>query len=265
MNTKAKILVVEDDAAVRQAVTEALKSAGYAVTEAADGDTGLNAALADTFDLLLLDIILPGISGTDIGTSVQTERPGIPIIYLTAKGSPADQVKGLNLGADDYIPKPYDRNVLLARIEAVLRRSPGRIVTFKTLQVPAGSVDMNQRVITFKDGSKPVSLTRREFELLFYLASHAGKIVSRDEILQQVWKINPRNFETRTIDMTIARLRERIRDKDARVIQTVRSRGYQFARLADDGTVVPPVAPGVPAPAPAVPAPLPTAPATFNL
>jgi DNA-binding response OmpR family regulator len=226
-----KILIIEDDDAIRRGMCDALKYAGHTATDAANGPDGLRAALDGNYDLLLLDIVLPGLSGLEILKTLQDERPGTPVILLTAKGGEADRVAGLKLGADDYVVKPFSIKELLARIEAVLRRSPARPVEVHNVPIPGGEIDLTRRVVRFKDG-KENALTEREYELLRYLTAHIQRVVGRAEILQRVWKIDPRAIETRTIDMTVARLREKIRDRNCTLILTVRGRGYQFIKTA---------------------------------
>ncbi|MDR2863443.1 MAG: response regulator transcription factor [Puniceicoccales bacterium] len=227
--SRYRILVIEDDHAIRRGMVDALKFAGHEVAEASNGNDGYDAALNIEYDLLLLDIVLPGMTGLEILERLQTERPGTPVILLTAKGGEDDRVAGLKRGADDYIVKPFSIKELLARIEAVLRRSPGRAVDRRSVVIPGGTADLDLRIVRFADGEE-TPLTEREFELLRYLGTHPGRIISRDEILQRVWRLDPRAVETRTIDMTIARLREKIRDHNCNTIQTIRGRGYQFAK-----------------------------------
>ncbi|MDR2429684.1 MAG: response regulator transcription factor [Puniceicoccales bacterium] len=223
-----RILVVEDDAAIRRGMADTLKFVGHDVLEAATGPDGLAAALNNEYDLLLLDIVLPGgVSGLDILGQLQNERPGTPVILLTAKGAEADRVAGLKLGADDYVVKPFSVKELVARIEAVLRRSPGRTLDRRHVAIPGGTADFERRLVQFDKGGE-TPLTEREYELFRYLATHPGRIITRDEILQRIWKLDPRAVETRTIDMTIARLRDKIRDRNCTIIQTIRGRGYQF-------------------------------------
>ncbi|MDR2981542.1 MAG: response regulator transcription factor [Puniceicoccales bacterium] len=224
-----RILIVEDDSAIRRGMADALKFAGHEVVEAANGPDGLNAAITGEYDLMLLDVVLPGMTGFEILATLQNERPGTPVIMLTAKGGENDRVQGLKLGADDYVVKPFSVKELLARIEAVLRRSPGRAIERRRIALPGGNADLDKRIIRFDDGEE-TPLTEREYELLRYLGTHPGRIISREEILQRVWKLDPRAVETRTIDMTIARLREKIRDHNCNTIQTIRGRGYQFAK-----------------------------------
>jgi DNA-binding response OmpR family regulator len=226
---KKKILVVEDDLAIRRGIVDALTFAGYEPLEAADGNEGMRMAVRVGYDLMLLDLVLPGPDGLQILAETRTCRPTVPVIVLTARGEESDRVKGLQLGADDYVVKPFSVKELLARIEAVLRRSPERGTDVKTIPFDGGSADLLRREVTFDKG-KPVELSEREVELLRYLAANAGRAISRDELLRRVWRIDPANIETRTIDMHIARLREKLKDDPAepKIIATVRGKGYMF-------------------------------------
>ncbi|MCD6406042.1 MAG: response regulator transcription factor [Planctomycetes bacterium] len=233
---KQEILVVEDDAAIRQGLVDALVFAGFAVLEAADAETGLEMAAKCDYDLLLLDLVLPGGDGLDILGEVRASRPTLPVIILTALGRESDRVEGLSLGADDYVVKPFSVKELLARIDAVLRRSPERPSDIRRVDIPGGVADLARCQVRFDDGARH-ELTEREVELLGYLARNAGRAVSREEILSRVWRISPQGIETRTIDMHIARLREKLGDDPShpRIILTVRGRGYAFA----DGEAAP--------------------------
>jgi DNA-binding response OmpR family regulator len=225
-----RILVIEDDSAIRQGIVDALKFAGYETLQAADGNEGLSQAIRATFDLLLLDLILPGHGGFEILQEVRRTRPTLPIIILTARGEEADRVQGLRLGADDYVVKPFSVRELLARVEAVLRRSPERPNEVSKVPLPSGVADLARCEVRFNSG-KRVELSEREVELLRYLVSHAGRAISRDELLLRVWRISPKRIETRTIDMHIANLREKLHDdpEQPRVLLTVRGKGYMFA------------------------------------
>jgi len=224
-----RALVVEDDAAIRRGVCDMLRFHGFEVQEAADGDEGLEQAQSAEVDIVLLDLILPGTMGLEILEQVRNARPTLPIIIMTAKGEEADRIKGLKLGADDYVVKPFSIKELIARIEAVLRRSPERPSDVKKVNIPGAVVDLGRSEVKFKDGTRN-ELSEREVELLGYLARNRGRAISRDEILQRVWRIEPRGTDTRTIDMHIARLREKLRDDPAEpgIILTVRGKGYMF-------------------------------------
>jgi DNA-binding response OmpR family regulator len=225
-----RILVVEDDPAIRRGISASLRFNGYELAEAEDGTTGLAMALAEAYDLLLLDLNLPGCDGLEILRQLRAQSPSIPVIVLTARGDEGDRVKGLKLGADDYVVKPFGPQELLARIEAVLRRSPARPREAPQVSIPGGVIDLGRREVRFDDGTQ-AAFSERETELLALLTAHAGQPISRNDILARVWHLNPEAVETRTVDMTIARLRERLRDDGAqpKLILTVRGRGYQFA------------------------------------
>src|SRR5437868_13122945 len=167
MNNK-RILVVEDDSAIRQGVVDALEFAGYETLQAANGIDGLAQALRASFDLLLLDLILPGKSGFEILKATREARPTLPIIILTARGEEADRVQGLGLGADDYVVKPFSVRELLARVEAVLRRSPERPSAVNKLDLDCGTVDFERREIRYTNGKRG-ELSEREIQLLSYL------------------------------------------------------------------------------------------------
>ena len=229
---KKRVLVVEDDPAIRQGIVDALEHAGYGTLEAERADKGLDLALRTGCDLILLDLVLPGGDGLEILRQVRAARPTLPVIILTARGEESDRVRGLRVGADDYVVKPFSIRELLARVEAVLRRSPERPTDVRCVTVPEGTADLERREVRFADGER-CELSEREIELLRYLASNAGRAVSRDEILSRVWGINPRGVATRTIDMHVARLREKLRDSpdQPRVLLTVRGKGYMLATV----------------------------------
>jgi DNA-binding response OmpR family regulator len=223
------ILTIEDDAPIRRGVVDALSYAGYTVLEAGDGHEGRQMALRREFDLLLLDMVLPGVLGLEILREVRNVRPTLPVIILSARGEENDRVSGLRLGADDYVVKPFSVTELLARVAAVLRRSPSRPSDVETLPLDAGRVDFARCEVAFDDGER-VELSEREQQLLRYLARHAGRAVGRQELLENVWQIDARGVSTRTVDMHIARLREKLRDDpiDPQVLITVRGRGYML-------------------------------------
>ncbi|MCA9299853.1 MAG: response regulator transcription factor [Phycisphaerales bacterium] len=220
----ATILVVEDDAPIRRGLVDALVYAGYEAHEAADGQAGLELALALPVDLVLLDVLMPRLDGLGVLHEVRRVRPALPVIFLTARGEEEDRVKGLRAGADDYVVKPFSASELLARVEAVLRRSAERPTDVRHLEFEGMRFDVERREVVRQDGTRS-TLPQREAELLVYLARHAGRAVSRDELLQRVWGIDPRGMQTRTVDMTVARLRELLGEGS---ITTVRGKGYMF-------------------------------------
>jgi DNA-binding response OmpR family regulator len=231
VNDQQRILVIEDDAPIRRGIVDALKYEGYATCEAADGDEGMRLGTNVECDLILLDLVLPGPGGLDILKSVRSSRPTLPIIILTAMGDEADRVQGLRLGADDYVVKPFGVSELLARVQAVLRRSPQRPSNVTELSIPGGVVDLARSEVRFDDGNRE-SLSDREADLIRYLATNPGRIISRDELLRSVWRLEPRGLSTRTIDMHVARLREKLGDdrSEPSIILTVRGKGYMFGK-----------------------------------
>jgi DNA-binding response OmpR family regulator len=228
-----KILVVEDDSAIRRGIVDALEFAGYETLQAGNGNDGMREALRATIDLLMLDLILPGHNGFEILEATRAARPTLPIIVLTARGEESDRVRGLRLGADDYVVKPFSVREVLARVEAVLRRSPERPNGISKIAFPGGQADLARCEVRYKNGDR-CELSEREVELLRYLAANAGRAISRDEILIRVWRLNPKRMETRTIDMHIANLREKLRDDadEPKVLLTVRGKGYMFSQPA---------------------------------
>jgi DNA-binding response OmpR family regulator len=227
------ILVVDDDSAIRAGMVDALTFHGFRGIEARTGPQGLEMALSADCDLVLLDLVLPGQDGLSVLKSIRESKPVLPVIILTARGEESDRVAGLKLGADDYVVKPFSVKELLARIDAVLRRSPERPAKVVKIRFPQGEADLANAEIRYRGGGK-VEISDRETELLQFLAGCCGRVVTRDEILLRVWRLEPSKVETRTIDMHVARLREKLRDDpdDPKVIITVRGKGY---RIADDG------------------------------
>jgi two-component system alkaline phosphatase synthesis response regulator PhoP len=230
---KKRILVVEDDAAIRTGVRDSLRFAGYEVDEAGDGDAGMNLALSVDCDLVLLDLVLPGPDGLTILRRVRQLRPSLPIIMLTARGEEQDRVAGLKSGADDYVVKPFGVSELLARVEAVLRRTPTRPAEATNIKLAGAEIDFSKGEVAFPDGAR-TTLSDKEGELLRYLVGSVGRAVSRDELLSRVWGLDPQGLATRTVDMHIARLREKLRDDpDApKLVITVRGKGYMLAAEA---------------------------------
>ena len=218
------VLVVEDDAAIRQGIADALNFSGYEVLVGKDGQEGMELALRATYDLLLLDIVMPKFTGFDILKALKADRPGQATIVLSARGEENDRVKGLSMGADDYVVKPFSVRELLARVDAVLRRSGERLPKGEVTQIGEWTVS-RQRATR---GDRELDLSEKELEILNYLRMSAGRVVTRDELLQQVWKLDSKRLETRTVDMHIARLRQKLEDADQSLIKTVRGKGYQL-------------------------------------
>lgn len=225
-----RVLTIEDDSAIRRGIVDALTFAGYQPLEAPDGRIGMQMATTNGYDLLLLDLVLPGSSGLDILREIRRIRPTQPVIILSARGEEADRVAGLQLGADDYVVKPFSVRELLARVEAVLRRSPERPRDVQSVRLSNCVADLERREIRGDDGTR-TELSEKEAELLRYLAVNPGRAVSRDELLRHVWQIDPRGLETRTVDMHVTRLREKLGDEPSspRIVLTVRGKGYMLA------------------------------------
>lgn len=231
MMTTTRVLIVEDDEAMSVALRDGFQYEGYAVTVAKDGEAGLQLAAASTPDLILLDVMLPKMTGLDVCKQLRGSGNSVPIIMLTARGQEIDKVLGLKLGADDYITKPFGFMELLARAEAVLRRARGPVAG---LPAPPDTYRFGDVAIDFKrhearKGSQPIDLSPREFQLLAYFIQHRGEIVTRETLLDTVWDYNAIPF-TRTVDMHIAKLRKKIEDNpsDPKHIVTVHRLGYKF-------------------------------------
>lgn len=230
---RARVLIIEDDSAIRAGVAEALRLTGYHIDTAADGQAGLELALGLGIDLVLLDLMLPKLDGLDVLRELRRARPTLPVICLTARGEAEDRVRGLKLGADDYVVKPFGLEELLARVEAVLRRSAERPRPVERFTVAGRRIDLARREVATESGETR-QLAEREADVLAYLASNPGRAISREELLERVWGLDPRGMQTRTVDMAVARLREHLGDDAARgeVIATVRGKGYMLGTIA---------------------------------
>jgi two-component system alkaline phosphatase synthesis response regulator PhoP len=214
-------------------LTDRLLSEGFTVETATDGEAGLARALAETFDLILLDVGLPRKNGFDVCRDLRQRRVGVPIIMLTARGQVVDKVVGLKIGADDYVTKPFEMMELLARIEALLRRVPqsavaaGGDAATDVYQFGVIRADFRRAEVT-RDGA-PLELSAREFKLLRYLIEHRGATISRDELLNEVWGYNAMP-STRTVDVHIAWLRQKLEPNPhyPQFILTIHGLGYKF-------------------------------------
>lgn len=238
-----RVVVIEDEFAIRRGVSDALRASGHHVAEAGDGVAGLQEALRSDVDLVLLDLMLPRRDGLSVLTDLRKTKPALPVIILTARGSEDDRVRGLKMGADDYIVKPFSARELLARVEALLRRSrPGETNGNGNGHEPDVhgdgvhharlgkiAIDLRRREISWGHGERS-ELSETESAILRFLIRHRQRAVSREELLTHVWGIEPDGLETRTIDMHVARLRNKLRDPRGRntpeAILTVRSHGY---------------------------------------
>ncbi len=227
---RRKILIVEDDRTLRQALAFNLAREGYDLVSAGDGETALGIARAQAFDLILLDVMLPGMSGIELLRVLRREGRDTPVIVLSAKGEEIDRVVGLKVGADDYVPKPFSRPELLARIEAVLRRNR-RAATESEAQetISLGAIEIDRERRELRIAGQPVHLTTKEFELLAYLADHPGRIFTRDQLLTRIWGYDYVG-DSRTVDVHVSWLRSKLRAADGHnYFRTVRGIGYAFA------------------------------------
>ncbi len=226
---KARIVVVEDESAIRRGVCDALRLTGYDVAEAPDGHIGLLEASSGGVDLVLLDLMLPKKDGFEVLSELRKTHPTRPVIILTAKGGEEDRVRGLKMGADDYVVKPFSARELLARVEAVLRRTMKAALEVTTIRIGRGTIDLNRRELRWSPRERS-DLSETETALLKYLAMNRERAVSREELLGRVWGIGTAGLETRAVDMHIARLRAKLKDPagqdDTEAIITVRAHGY---------------------------------------
>lgn len=227
---RRRLLIVEDDPTLRQALTFNLTREGYEVTSAADGEAALEAARSDRLDLVLLDVMLPGMSGVEVLRVMRREGVTTPVIILSARGDEIDRVVGLKIGADDYVAKPFSRPELLARIEAVLRRQrregdePERR---EELVFGSVRIDLGRREVTVDD--EPVHTTTKEFDLLAHMAASPGRIFSRDQLLARVWGYDYLG-DGRTVDVHVSWLRGKLRGRGGHDhFRTVRGVGYAFS------------------------------------
>ena len=230
------LLMIEDDARLAAMVSEYLTQSGFAVTHMPDGESGLGALQDKPVDLVVLDLMLPGIDGLEVCRRIRA-LPGdaarVPVLMLTAKGDPMDRVVGLEIGADDYLPKPFEPRELLARIRAVLRRHQGGAAPeHKLMRFGALEIDRDARVVSV--AGQPAELTSYQFDLLVTLAERAGRVLTREQIMEAVRGRELEAFD-RSIDVHMGRIRAAIEQdaKNPRRILTVRGVGYVFARQQD--------------------------------
>ena len=222
-----RVLIVEDDEAMAVALHDGFSYEGYDVKVAPDGLTGLRLATEGSHDLVILDVMLPRLSGLDVCKRVRRNGNRVPIIMLTARGQEIDKVLGLKVGADDYVTKPFSFLELMARVEAVLRRCSG--FSEKIDAYRFGDVEIDFKGSVARKNGQTISLSPREFKLLRFLIDHRGEVLPRERLLDAVWGYDNVPF-TRTVDMHIAKLRKKIEDQpgDPSHIVTVHRLGYKF-------------------------------------
>jgi len=221
------MLIVEDDPAMSVALRDGFEYEGYAVTVAKDGAAGLNLATDKSLDIVILDVMLPKMSGLDVCKQLRNDGHDIPIILLTARGQEIDKVLGLKLGADDYVTKPFSFMELAARVEAVLRRATRRTEKVEVYEV--GDLTLDFKKCEATKGTTALDLSPREFKLMKYFIEHRGEVVTRDQLLDAVWGYDSFPL-TRTVDTHIAKLRQKIEDDagNPHYILTVHRAGYKF-------------------------------------
>jgi DNA-binding response OmpR family regulator len=226
-----KILIIEDELNMIEGLKDNLKFEGYEVDTAMEGNTGLQKVLHGRYDLILLDVMLPQVSGFDICKAAREEGINTPVILLTAKGEEIDKVLGLELGADDYITKPFCLRELLSRIKAILRRAPiiGKEVTVESEVINLGNIKVNFKNYLALEGTREIKMSHKEFEVLHYLYKNAGKIIHRDDLMSSVWSIDY-HITTRTVDNFILKLRQKIEadPNNPKIIITVHGVGYKM-------------------------------------
>jgi two-component system, OmpR family, response regulator RegX3 len=232
MNRRPRLLVVEDEEPIRVGLTDLFVFHGFEVESARDGPSGLACALSGTFDMIVLDVMLPGMDGFEICDRVRAVDRAQPIILLTARGAEEDIIRGLKLGADDYVSKPFSVTELVLRVQAVLRRSLGS-GGGADAPLALGDLTLDCANLVGRRGPDEIPFTRREVEILKYLAANSARPVPRDELLTKVWGYSRGcGIETRTVDIHIAKLRRKIEPDPAepRVLVTVRGLGYRLVR-----------------------------------
>jgi two-component system response regulator RegX3 len=230
MSKKARLLIIEDEAAIRDGLIDVFVYHGFEVDSCGNGNAGLEKALTGVYDLVLLDIMLPGLNGFDVCDAIRARDRNQPIIMLTAKSSDEEIIQGLKLGADDYVAKPFSIQQLVLRVEAVLRRSEDGRLEADTITLMSGIV-IDTHNLDGRDSGNVLTFTRREIDILRYLAAHSARAVPREELLNKVWGY-ARNLdiETRTVDIHIAKLRRKIEanPKEPGNLITIRGAGYRL-------------------------------------
>jgi len=218
-----RLLLVEDDLKIASFIIKGMKAEGYAVDHATDGQEGLHMAVTEPYDAAIIDVMLPKLDGLSLIERMRKERVNTPVIILSAKGSVDDRVKGLQVGGDDYLPKPFAFSELLARVQALMRRSSG---LSEPTRLTYGDLSMNLLTREVTRGGRRIELQRLEFSLLEYLMRNAGRVVSKTMIMEHVWDYNF-DPQTNVVESRICRLRDKIdRGFDKKLIQTIRGVGY---------------------------------------
>ena len=232
--SKEKILIIEDEKDIVKMLDYNLKKEGFRAFSATNGEDGLDMARKEHPDLILLDLMLPEMDGLEVCKAVKndTKTAHIPIIILTAKAQETDKIVGLELGADDYMTKPFSPRELIARIKAVLRRAKEKDKLPEALKIGDMSIDFSKIMVAIKD--KPIDLTSKEFELLKILIKAKGRVLSRDYLLNTIWGFDQAlEIQTRTVDVHITTLRKKLKNESKRIV-TVKNYGYRFELDSDE-------------------------------
>jgi two-component system response regulator RegX3 len=224
------VLVVEDELPIARGLCDVLAFHGFTPERVGSGEEGLRQGLTGGFDLVLLDVMLPGKNGFDVCEELRASLPRLPILMLTARGAEDDVLRGFRAGADDYVTKPFSVAELVARVEALLRRA-GKLAADTLAPFAFGRWQVDpERLEARCDGEAPIALTRRELQMMALLVRERGRIVSRRTLLHEVWGMGaPERVETRTVDMHVAKLRKKLGEETARLVETVRGEGYRLA------------------------------------
>ena len=235
METKKKILIVEDEKNIAQVLQYNIIKAGYDAEIAGDGGVGLVRALSGEFDLILLDIMLPVMNGFEVGEQIR-QRSQVPIIFVTAREEEKDKILGLDTGADDYVTKPFSFKELLSRIRANIRRSAGETIiekkTEESVPVTIGDLSIDCAKYLVTKGGEPIELSKKDYDLLAFLAANLGRAYSREELLEEIWGYENYYGDTRNVDVTVCRLRNKIEDDPSKpeYLMTKRGVGYYLRR-----------------------------------
>lgn len=235
MSDKKRILVIEDEKQISKILTVNLNLAGYETDVAYDGKTGMEKAISGNFDLILLDIMLPVMDGFEVCRNVR-KTTDTPIIMVTAREDEIDKILGLDLGADDYVTKPFSINILLARVKANIRRFSGEVVETKITEdkdkIVIKDLVIDTKKYTVHKNGKEIELSNKEYEVLIFLASHIDEVFSREELYKSIWEYDVIFGDMRTVDVTITRLRSKIEDNpsEPEYILTKRTKGWYITK-----------------------------------
>ena len=230
-----KILIVDDEVPMRQLLKIYLTNAGYTISEASNGEVALSEIEAETYHMIILDLMMPGMSGWEACKEIRAIEPDLPILMLTARSSIEDKVQGLSLGADDYLTKPFDGRELVARVQSLLRRSVGTEMEPYHIRALNMTIEPEPKLVSVVHGI-PLALTQTEFDILWLLAKRPGRTFTREELLERIWGPDF-DGDIRTVDSHIKNLREKLRGMDVDPIATVWGAGYKFVVNTSDGKI----------------------------